>query len=139
MAKLNDESAVFLNDCVSFNHPSLGCTKGVIKKFFHKVSVSISITEGYPVAVSQDVSHDIFAKVDMLLDLPQFQHMVPDTLAMHLERGYLILHGCIIVPVHNILGFAEKPQFVIKWDLQHFVRMDQQVCTLELSYLAYTY
>ena len=94
---------MFFKDCVSFNHPSLGCTKEVIKKFFHKVSVYISITESYLVAVSQDVSHDIFAEVDMLLDLPQFQHIVPDTLAMHLERGYLILYGCIIVLVHNIL------------------------------------
>ena len=124
MAKLIDESDVFLKDCVSFNRPSLGFTKGIIKKFFHKASVYISITEGYMVAVSQDVSHDIFAEVDMLLDLPQFQHMVPDTLAMHLERGYLILYGCIIIPVHNILGVAEKLQFIIQWDSQNFVRIN---------------
>ena len=51
MAILTDKSAVFLKDCVSFNHSSLGCVKGVIKKFFHKISVCLSQnSEVYPVA-----------------------------------------------------------------------------------------
>eukprot|EP00731_Ephydatia_muelleri_P031910 Em0023g417a len=116
MAILTDKSAVFVKDCVSFNHSSLGCVKGVIKKFFHK-----------------DVSHEIFAEVDMLLDLHQFQHMVPDTVAVHLDRGCLILYGCIIVPVLNILGLAEKPHLIVRWESQHFFRMDSQETAAYLS------
>eukprot|EP00731_Ephydatia_muelleri_P013950 Em0007g1260a len=39
MVMLADETSVFVNDCVSFYHPTLGSVSGKVTKFFHQVVV----------------------------------------------------------------------------------------------------
>eukprot|EP00731_Ephydatia_muelleri_P001801 Em0001g1801a len=111
MVMLADETSVFVNDCVSFYHPTLGSVSGKVTKFFHQ---SDSITE-------------VYARIDMLLDLRQFQRMVPDTTVMHLHSDTLIHAGQVVVPTNSIHGIATPPSFLVRWIAPvNFVRMDEE-------------
>eukprot|EP00731_Ephydatia_muelleri_P004554 Em0002g730a len=54
-------------------------------------------------------SKDILAHIEILLDLFQFQHMVPDTTVTHLSSDSLISYGIMNAPVSDIVGLATPP------------------------------
>ncbi|KAL5510161.1 hypothetical protein EMCRGX_G005656 [Ephydatia muelleri] len=113
MVMLADETSVFVNDCVSFYHPTLGSVSGKVTKFFHQ---SDSITE-------------VYARIDMLLDLRQFRQMEPDTTVMHLHSDTLIHAGQVVVPTNSIHEIATPPSFLVRWIAPvNFVRMDEELC-----------
>eukprot|EP00731_Ephydatia_muelleri_P038850 Em0941g1a len=104
MVMLADETSVFVNDCVSFYHPTLGSVSGKVTKFFHQ---SDSITE-------------VYARIDMLLDLRQFQRMVPDTTVMHLHSDTLIHAVRWIAPVNFVRMDEEE---TLSYFLPHSLKL----------------
>ena len=58
---------------------------------------------------TQATSKDILAHIEILLDLFQFQHMVPDTTVTHLSSDSLISYGIMNAPVSDIVGLATPP------------------------------
>ena len=79
---------------------------------------------------TQATSKDILAHIEILLDLFQFQHMVPDTTVTHLSSDSLISYGIMNVPVSNIVGLATPPVHIVQVvsSGSGFARMDKQVC-----------
>ena len=51
----------------------------------------------------------------MLVNLTQFQTLVPDTTVSHLDPGTLILYEKTVLPVSEIYGYTSHPNLVIKW------------------------
>ena len=74
--------------------------------------------------VAQASSKDILAHIEILLDVVQFQHMVPDT------SDSLISYGKINVPVSDIIGLATPPVHIVQLvsSGSGFARMNMQVC-----------
>ena len=58
---------------------------------------------------------EVFAKLEILLNLVQFKKMMPDSLAVYLDPDCLILYELIDVPVASILSTTAQPQIVIRW------------------------
>ena len=80
--------------------------------------------------VAQASSKDILAHIEILLDVVQFQHMVPDTTVTHLSSDSLISYGKINVPVSDIIGLATPPVHIVQLvsSGSGFARMNRQVC-----------
>ena len=72
----------------------------------------------------------MLADIEILLDLVQFQHMVPDTTATHMSSDSLISYGKMSVPVSDIVGLATPPVHIVQRvsSGSGFARMDMQVC-----------
>ncbi|KAL5500020.1 hypothetical protein EMCRGX_G011511 [Ephydatia muelleri] len=64
MVKLSNGKSIFLRDCVYLNLAELGSVVGVVVKFFQEASSSCC---------------DVFAEIEILLDLKQFQIMTTRT------------------------------------------------------------
>ena len=79
---------------------------------------------------TQASSKDILAHIEILLDLGQFQHMVPDTTVTHLSSNSLISYVIMNVPVSEIVGLATPPVHIVQLvsSGSGFARMDKQVC-----------
>ena len=71
----------------------------------------------------------LLAVVDTLLNLQQFNDMVPQTTVTHLPSDILIIHNQLVIPISIINGLTAQPLHVIKWIAQEerFIRFDQQV------------
>lgn len=127
MVKLSDETSVFVKDCVSFYHPTLGSVSGVLSSggFVIRTVVCIAFLN---ILLQSDLMTEVYACIDMLLDLQQFLKMVPDTTVTHLHSDTLILAGQVVVPTSSIQGIATPSCFLVRWIAPvNFVRMDQQV------------
>ena len=79
---------------------------------------------------TQASSKDILAHIEILLDLRQFQHMVPDATVTHLSSDSLISYVIMNVPVSEIVGLATPPVHIVQLvsSGSGFARMDKQVC-----------
>eukprot|EP00731_Ephydatia_muelleri_P000135 Em0001g135a len=116
MVKLLNGTSVFLKDCVHVTHHELGTVTGVVEKFYHWAS-----------------SKDILAHIETLLNVVQFQHMVPDTTVTHLSSDSLISYGKINVPVSDIIGLATPPVHIVQLvsSGSGFARMNRQTTRKE--------
>ena len=54
--------------------------------------------------------------IDILLNLEQFQQLVPETLACHLPYGTFIVFERVVIPVLDIMFECPKPLSLLKWD-----------------------
>ena len=77
----------------------------------------------------------MLADVDVLLNLNQFQYMVPNTTVTHLSADSLILYGKVTILVFSIVSLATPPCHIIKLvsSGSGFARMDSKVCN-DLSF-----
>ncbi|KAL5503005.1 hypothetical protein EMCRGX_G009879 [Ephydatia muelleri] len=114
MVKLHNGTSVFLKECVNIKHQEFG----VVLKFYYWAT-----------------SKDILAHIEILLDLFQFQHMVPDTTVTHLSSDSLISYGIMNVPVSDIVGLATPPVHIVQRvsSGSGFVRMDKQETAAHLA------
>lgn len=72
---------------------------------------------------------EVYVELDVLVNLTQFQTLLPDTTVIHLDPGTLILYEKTVVPVSSIHGCTSHPNLIIKWvEQSHFIRFDPQVC-----------
>eukprot|EP00731_Ephydatia_muelleri_P033322 Em0027g70a len=118
MVKLSNGKSIFLRDCVYLNLAELGSVVGVVVKFFQEASSSCC---------------DVFAEIEVLLDLKQFQIMVPTTTITHLSSDSLIMYDTISVPVSSIVGLAPPPCHIIRLvsSGSGFARMDLETTRSE--------
>lgn len=58
----------------------------------------------------------MFAAIDVLLTLEQFQQAVPDTLASYVSYGTRIVFETIAVSISHILNVCQQPLSLLKWD-----------------------
>eukprot|EP00731_Ephydatia_muelleri_P028790 Em0020g434a len=118
MVKIHNGASVFLKECVNIKHQEFGTVTGVVLKFYHWAT-----------------SKDILAHIEILLDLFQFQHMVPDTTVTHLSSDSLISYGIMNVPVSDIVGLATPPVHIVQRvsSGSGFVRMDKQETAAHLA------
>ena len=79
---------------------------------------------------TQAPSKDVLADIEVLLDVVQFQHMVPDTTVTHMSSDSLISYGKMSVPVSDIVGLATPPIHIVQQvsSGSGFAKMDKQVC-----------
>eukprot|EP00731_Ephydatia_muelleri_P038964 Em1013g2a len=110
---------VFVKDCVTFLHPQLGPTRGIIDKIYHR----------------KDLGTEVLVKVDTLLDANQFKFMVPNSCLFYLPDSTLILYEQITVVSSAIVCVQEKPLDVVRWNrvTDSFQRFSPDECA---SYLA---
>ncbi|KAL5509435.1 hypothetical protein EMCRGX_G004809 [Ephydatia muelleri] len=110
---------VFVKDCVTFLHPQLGPTRGIIDKIYHR----------------KDLGTEVLVKVDTLLDANQFKFMVPNSCLFYLPDSTLILYEQITVVSSAIVCVQEKPLDVVRWNrvTDSFQRFSPNECA---SYLA---
>ena len=54
-------------------------------------------------------------ELDVLVNLTQFQTLVPDTTVSHLDPGTPILYEKTVLPVSEIYSCTSHPNLVIKW------------------------
>lgn len=82
---------------------------------------------------------ELYAEVDVLLTLEQYQQVVPATLASYLAYGTLIHFETISVPVSNISDLCETPHSLLKWEAssQTFCRFSQQVSVFTLMCMCF--
>ena len=64
----------------------------------------------------QDYGSDIYAEVDMLLTLEQYQYCVPDTQVCYLHHGSFIIFEKVTISVSSIVCESQKPLSLLKWD-----------------------
>lgn len=71
----------------------------------------------------------MFAELDILLNLEQFQLAVPNTLASYLSYGSRIIYESLAIPISDILGHSQTPLSLLKWDPLHATlsQMSQEV------------
>eukprot|EP00731_Ephydatia_muelleri_P030239 Em0021g762a len=110
MAELDTGVDVFVRDCVYFQHPKLGLSKGVIVKFFQV-----------------DSCKEVYCEIDTLVDFNRFAQIVPDTEA-YIPEHVNIIFDMIAIPISSVHAICEKPAEVIKWDeLAHsFIRLSHE-------------
>ncbi|KAL5489080.1 hypothetical protein EMCRGX_G018130 [Ephydatia muelleri] len=53
-------------------------------------------------AFQQDYTTQVYAQLEVLVNLVQFKYLVPDTAIVHLDRDTLILYENIVIPVSSI-------------------------------------
>ena len=79
--------------CVTFLHPQLEPTTGIIDKIYHRKDKYRSIfTYKSDCLYFQDLGTEILVKVGTLLDANQFKFMVPDSCLYYLPDITLILY-----------------------------------------------
>eukprot|EP00731_Ephydatia_muelleri_P033316 Em0027g64a len=66
-------------------------------------------------AFQQDYTTQVYAQLEVLVNLVQFKYLVPDTAIVHLDRDTLILYENIVIPVSSISGCVTFPNSIIKW------------------------
>lgn len=64
----------------------------------------------------QEIDSTVYAEVDVLLNLEEYQRCVPDTLACYLPYGTQIVYEKILIPVSSIISECQKPLSLLKWD-----------------------
>lgn len=77
---------------------------------------------------------EMYAEMDVLLTLEQFQQAVPDNLACFLPYGTYILFESISLPVKCVIDVCEKPLSLLKWEpsVKSLVRVDHEVSVLKI-------
>ena len=77
----------------------------------------------------QESMSEMYAEMDVLLTLEQFQQAVPDNLACFLPYGTYILFETISLPVECVVDVCGKPLSLLKWEpsLKTLVRVDHEV------------
>lgn len=75
--------------------------------------------------------NELFAEIDVLLNLEQYQIMIPDTLASYLPYGTLIKFETLVIPISHISELCEAPHSLLKWDSSTLTldQVSQQVGT----------
>ena len=58
----------------------------------------------------------MYAEVDVLLTLEQYQEVVPETLACYDPYGTLIRFETITIPVSHISELGQAPLSLLKWN-----------------------
>ena len=78
---------------------------------------------------------EMFAEVDILLDLAQFRQIVPDTTATYMDTDALILyHCCNCCEAYS--GFCGTTTD-LQWASPNFTRMTLQVCKHQCAYFIF--
>ena len=130
MVKLLNGTSVFLRDCVHVTHMSLELSQELRNSIIGLAGEPVFVDFESFLFVAQASSKDILAHIEILLDVVQFQHMVPDTTVTHLSSDRLISNGKINVPVSDIIGLATPPVHIVQLvsSGSGFARMNRQVC-----------
>ncbi|KAL5506819.1 hypothetical protein EMCRGX_G008563 [Ephydatia muelleri] len=97
MAALPNGEHIFVRDCITFEHHSLGTTKAVIVKFFEKNTLQ-----------------GVHAKVELLLNCYQYQYVTENT-NCYLPDDCCVIYGAQVIHFTSIIGVANPPLSVIKW------------------------
>lgn len=58
----------------------------------------------------------MYAEVDVLLTLEQYQQMVPSTSACYVSYGTLIRYETISVPISHLHELRQAPHLLLNWD-----------------------
>ncbi|KAL5463151.1 hypothetical protein EMCRGX_G032027 [Ephydatia muelleri] len=99
MDDVSHDIPVFLRDCVTFLHPQVGLATGIIVQFFLK-----------------DLSVDVHAKVDVLLNVTQFKAVVPSSCIYYLPENTLIVYEQIVLSTSAIISLQQKPLDIVRWN-----------------------
>lgn len=59
---------------------------------------------------------ELYVEIDVLVNLEQYQLMVPDTSVCYLPYGTFIKFETIFVPVSHISGLSQTPHSLLKWE-----------------------
>eukprot|EP00731_Ephydatia_muelleri_P013349 Em0007g659a len=97
MAALPNGEHIFVRDCITFEHHSLGTTKAVIVKFFEKNTLQ-----------------GVHAEVELLLNCYQYQYVTENT-NCYLPDDCCVIYGAQVIHFTSIIGVANPPLSVIKW------------------------
>lgn len=66
--------------------------------------------------LSQEVNNTLYAEVDLLLTLEQYQQLVPETQACYVPYGTFIVFERLPIPISDIISEGQKPLSLLKWD-----------------------
>ena len=84
---------------------------------------------------------EMYAEMDVLLTLEQFQQAVADNLACFLPCETYILFESISLPVKCVIDVCGKPLSLLKWEpsVKTRVHVDHEVSVLKIYSLHYEY
>ena len=133
MVNLSNGASIFVRDVITFEHPYLGCTKGLVTDYFLKVrfylnySLRVLVYNTCTCASRKDVQMCVCG-VDALLDGVQF-NMMSEGPPVTLSHDTVILYEHNELPVSCIHGVAAAPQCIVRWhgELNRFERFASEV------------